>query len=98
MIIQGIGQVKLICTNGKKKSAIPVWNSVLYILVAGVNFISQGQIYGECFCHFTIVEDRIYIGNSGLFANFLPNNLYIIDIVRLFTIAFASINKETLQA
>ena len=64
---------------------------------AGVNLISQEQIYRERFHQLSIIDDGICIGNKGMFARLIENNLYIMDIAGPSGFAFPSINKDTLK-
>lgn len=64
---------------------------------AGVNLISQRQIYQDCLHQLSIVNDRIFIGNKDIFAQLIENNLYIMDVAGRSSFAFPSINKNTLK-
>ena len=64
---------------------------------AGVNLISQEQIYRERFHQLSIIDDGICIGNKGMFARLIENNLYIMDIAGPSGFAFPSINEDTLK-
>ncbi len=64
---------------------------------AGVNLISQGQIHQERLHQLSIVDDGICVGNKGMFARLIENNLYIMDIAGPSDFAFPSINKDTLK-
>ena len=64
---------------------------------AGVNLISQGQIHRERLHQLSIIDDGICIGNKGMFARLIENNLYIMDIAGPSGFAFPSINEDTLK-
>ena len=62
-----------------------------------MNLISQGQIHWECLHQLSIINDGICIGNKGMFARLIENNLYIMDIAGPFSFAFPFINEDTLK-
>ncbi len=64
---------------------------------AGVNLISQEQIHRESLHQLSIVDDGICVGNKGMFARLIENNLYIMDIAGPSDFAFPSINEDTLK-
>ena len=96
MISQSIGQVDFRCSNGDGGSEILCSKDVLYIPEADVNLSSQGQIHRERLHPLSIIDNGICIGNKGMFARLVENNLYILDIAGPSGFAFPSINKETL--
>ena len=63
---------------------------------AGVNLISQKQIYREGLHRLKIISQRIQI-NDNMFARLVDNNLYLMDILSPGQLALADINKDTLQ-
>ncbi len=62
-----------------------------------MNLISQGQIHRERLHQLSIVDDGICVGNKGMFARLIENNLYIMDIAGPSDFAFPSINEDTLK-
>lgn len=97
MVSQKIGQVNFTCSNDKIRSAIVVPNDILYMPEAEVNLISQGQIHRKRLYFLTTVDDEICIVNSRVFAYFIQNHLYIMDMTEYSAFAFTFINKEILQ-
>ena len=63
---------------------------------AGVNLISQGEIYREGLHGLEIIHQGIRISDN-MFARLLDNNLYLMDIFSLGQLALAAINKDTLK-
>lgn len=97
MILQSIGQIDLRCSNKNSGSRILCLKNVLYISKAGINLISQGQIYQEHLYLLSIINNRICIGNKSIFVHLVKNNFYIIDIASLSDFTFSFINKKTLK-
>ena len=64
---------------------------------AGVNLILQGQIHRERLHQLRIIDNGICIGDKGMFARLIENNLYIRDIAGPSGFAFPSINEDTLK-
>ncbi len=96
MISQGIGQVDLRCSNWDSGPEILCLKDVFYIPKADVNLSSQRKIHRERIHLLSIIDNEICIGNKGMFACLVENNLYILDIAGPSGFVFLSINKETL--
>ncbi len=63
---------------------------------AGVNLISQGEIYRESLHRLEIIHQGIRMSDN-MFARLLDNNLYLMDIFSLGQLALAAINKDSLK-
>lgn len=55
-----------------------------------INLLSQEQIYLKNFYQVSIIDDKICIDSKGMFARFIKNTLYIIDIA-----GSSNLNKKT---
>ncbi len=62
-----------------------------------MNLISKGQIHRERLHQLSIVDDGICVGNKGMFARLIENNLYIMDITGPSDFAFPTIDDDTLK-
>ena len=76
LILIGVGTVRLWCvgTNGPKTLQL---RNVLYIPDANVSLISQGQIHRQGH-RLHIIPDGISLGDSGIVARLVSNNLYLV--------------------
>ena len=90
------GDIHLTCKSLDGKLQVLILNKFQYMLAAGVNLISQGQIHREGLQMLEITSQGIRIGDN-MFARLVDNNLYLMDILSPGQLALAAINKDTLK-